>query len=55
MINYLIGFAISFAAGYIIIKQFNRIKAGKCSAHGDCESCGISGNCPTQKTRDDKI
>lgn len=54
MINYLIGFAISFAAGYIFIKQFKRIKSGKCSVHDDCESCGVSGSCPTQNKRDDK-
>lgn len=51
MINYLIGFAISFAAGYIIMKQFKRIKAGKCSVHDDCDACGIKGNCPTRNNK----
>jgi hypothetical protein len=54
MINYLIGFSIGAAAIYIIFKQFKRIKAGKCSVHNDCESCGVSGSCPTQNKRDDK-
>ncbi|MBV1758236.1 MAG: FeoB-associated Cys-rich membrane protein [Dethiosulfatibacter sp.] len=53
MINYLIGITIGFAAIYIIVKQFKRIKAGKCAVHSDCESCGINGNCPTQTKRDD--
>jgi hypothetical protein len=54
MINYLIGFAISFAAGYIFIKQLKRIKSGKCSVHDDCESCGVNSSCPAQNRRDDK-
>lgn len=51
MINYLIGFAVSFAAGYIIAKQFKKIKAGRCSVHDDCDACGIKGNCPTQNNK----
>ncbi|MDP3387159.1 MAG: FeoB-associated Cys-rich membrane protein [Eubacteriales bacterium] len=54
MINYLIGIVIGFAVVYIIVKQFTRIKAGKCSVHGDCESCGVNVNCPTQNKKDDK-
>lgn len=54
MINYLIGIAIGTAAAYIIFRQFKRIKAGKCSVHDDCESCGVNGNCPTQNIWDNK-